>query len=214
MTETIQLVCIVDDDISIRKSLARLFRSAGLAAETFESAKTYLARPKHDGPSCLILDVRMPELTGLDLQQALLDKGLDEQIVFITGNGDIPMCVQAMKAGAVDFLPKPFEENELIAAVERALTRSGGKLHQQATQIAARDRVQKLTPREFQVFEKVIVGKLNKEIAAELGTSIKTVKVQRGRVMEKMGVVSVAELVRMAQYAGIEPSAGPKTKVR
>ncbi|HEX5176314.1 MAG TPA: response regulator transcription factor, partial [Chthoniobacteraceae bacterium] len=119
-----RLVCVVDDDASVRKSLVRFFRAAGLAAEAFESARAYLDRTAYDGPSCLVLDVKMPELSGLDLQRALIESGRDEQVIFITGKGDIPMCAQAMKAGAADFLPKPFNETELLAAVERALIRS------------------------------------------------------------------------------------------
>jgi FixJ family two-component response regulator len=180
----------------------RLFRSEGLAAEAFESARGYLDRPAHDGPSCLVLDVQMPELTGLDLQRTLLESGRDEQVIFITGNGDVPMCAQAMKAGAVDFLPKPFGDEELLAAVHRALVRSADHHRDLTGQKEARERIAKLTARELQVFERVIAGKLNKEIAADLGTALKTVKCQRGRMMEKLGVVSVAELVRRAQQAG------------
>ncbi len=204
----VNLVCVVDDDASVRKSLVRLFRSSGFVAEAFESARAYLDRAEHDGPSCLVLDVQMPELTGIDLQRALLDSGREEQVVFITGNGDIPMCAQAMKAGAVDFIPKPFEDVELLSAVEHALSRSAVKWLHAAGQADARARIARLTPREFQVFERVIAGKMNKEIAADLGTALKTVKVQRGRVMEKMGAVSVPELVLLAQKAGVTPSAG------
>jgi FixJ family two-component response regulator len=208
MSQTDQLVCIVDDDASVRRSLVRFFRSAGFAAAAFESARGYLDRAAYAGPSCLVLDVQMPELSGLDLQRALVESGRDEQVVFITGKGDIPMCAKAMRAGAVDFLPKPFNEVELLAAVERALLRSSAQRQQRAEQTAAHARVATLTPREFQVFERVIAGKLNKEIAAELGTALKTVKVQRGRVMEKMGVVSVAELVLLAQKAEAPPPTG------
>ena len=199
------LVCVVDDDASVRKSLVRLFRSEGLVAEAFASARGYLDRPAPDGPSCLVLDVQMPELTGLDLQRALAESGRGEQVIFITGNGDIPMCAQAMKAGAVDFLPKPFDDAELLAAVHRALVRSADQQRDQAGRREARERVAKLTPRELQVFDRVIAGKLNKQIAAELGTALKTVKCQRGRMMEKLGVVSVAELIRLAQQAGVAP---------
>jgi len=202
------LVCVVDDEASVRKSLVWLFRSAGLVVDAFESARAYLARAAHDGPSCLVLDVQMPELTGLDLQRALLESGREEQVIFITGRGDIPMCARAMKAGAADFLPKPFDDDELLAAVERALARSNQNRLRQAEQADARARIATLTPREFQVFEGVIAGKMSKEIAADLGTALKTVKVQRGRVMEKMGVVSVAELVRMAQKAAGAPPIG------
>ena len=202
------LVCIVDDDASIRKSLGRLFRSAGIVAEEFATAREYLRRASHEGASCLVLDIQMPELSGLDLQQMLSASGREEQVVFITGNGDIPMCANAMKAGAVDFLPKPFGDAQLLAAVGRALARSGARRLERKGQGEARRRVATLTPREFQVLQRVVAGLLNKEIAAELGTALKTVKVQRGRVMEKMGVVSVAELVRCAQQAGVPPSGG------
>jgi FixJ family two-component response regulator len=204
----VPLVSIVDDDASIRKSLARLFRSAGLAAEAFESARAYLDHAAPEGPSCLVLDVLMPELTGLDLQQALIERGRDEQVIFITGNGSIPMCATAMKAGAVDFLPKPFDDAELLVAVEKALARSDERWQQVAAQVEARARVASLTPREFQVFAGVIAGKMSKEIASDLGTALKTVKVQRGRVMEKMGVVTVVDLVSLARKAGVTVPGG------
>jgi FixJ family two-component response regulator len=202
------LVCVVDDEPSVRRSLVRLFRSAGLNSEAFASARAYLDRGAYDGPSCLVLDVRMPELTGLDLQRALIETGRNEQVIFITANGDIPMCARAMKAGAADFLPKPFDDAELLAAVESALIRSGQHLLNQAAQADARSRIAALTPREFQVFQGVIAGKLNKQIAADLGTALKTVKVQRGRVMEKMRVTSVVELVQLSQKAGAAPPTG------
>ncbi len=202
-----KLVCVVDDDASIRRSLVRLFRSVGLDTEAYESARAYLNRPAHDGPSCLVLDVQMPDLSGLDLQQALTAGGGEEQVVFITGNGDIPMCARAMKAGACDFLPKPFDDGELLAAVELALSHADEHRLHHAGQVEARARIATLTPREYQVFEGVIAGKMNKEIAADLGTALKTVKVQRGRVMEKMRVVSVAELVLLAQKGGVAPGA-------
>jgi two-component system, LuxR family, response regulator FixJ len=199
------LVCVVDDDESICRSLARLFRSARLAVQTFASAPAYLARKRLDQPSCLVLDVQLPGLDGLELQQELADG--EEQIVFITGHGDIPMCARAMKAGAIDFLTKPVEDEALLTAVSRALERSA-KIHKRrAERAAARSRLDKLTPREFEVLKLVIAGLLNKQIAAELGAAEKTVKVHRGRVMEKMGVASVPELVRLAQAAGVAPPA-------
>lgn len=207
MTPAANLVCVVDDDPSVRKSLVRLFRSEGLDAEAFESARAYLGRAVYDGPSCLVVDVQMPELTGLDLQRALVESGRDEQVVFITGQGDIPMCARAMKAGATDFLPKPFNDAELLTAVQRALARSSEHRSHLAAQAEARERIATLTPREHQVFERVISGRMNKEIAAELGTALKTIKVQRAAVMSKMRVVSVAELVQLAQKAGT-PLAG------
>ena len=199
------LVCIVDDDESIRRSLARLFRSAQAAAETFVSATAFLNRAPHDGPSCLVLDVRMPGIDGLELQQALADG--EAQIVFLTGRASVPMCAQAMKAGAIDFLTKPVDDEDLLAAVSRALARSVEVRRVVADRGAARARIGTLTPREFEVMQRVIGGLLNKQIADELGAAEKTVKVHRGRVMEKMGVTSVAELVRVAQAAGVAPLA-------
>ena len=163
-----------------------------------------LSRPGNiDGPSCLVLDVQLPGLDGLELQQALADR--KEQIVFITGHGDVPMCTQAMKAGAVDFLIKPVDDKALLAAVRRALERSAEIRRMKAERASARAKLDRLTPREFEVLQRVIAGLLNKQIAAELGSAEKTVKIHRGRVMEKMGVASVPELVRLAQAAGVAP---------
>jgi FixJ family two-component response regulator len=198
------LVCIVDDDESIRRSLMRLFRSVGVAVETFASGKAFLERPTHNGPSCLVLDVRMPGVNGLDLQQALAAR--DSQIIFLTGYGDVPMCADAMKAGAVDFLTKPVDDEDLLAAVSRALARAVQVRKAHAQQMAARTLLAKLTPREFEVMQRVIAGRLNKQIADELGASEKTVKIHRGRVLSKMEVTSVADLVRVAQAAGVAPT--------
>ena len=198
------LVCVVDDEEPVRRSLSRLFRSARLPTETFVSAQAYLDRTTHDGPSCLVLDVQLPGLDGLELQQALADR--KEQIVFITGHGDVPMCTQAMKAGAVDFLIKPVDDEALLDAVCRALERSAEIRKMRAERASARAKLERLTPREFEVLQRVIAGLLNKQIAAELGAAEKTVKIHRGRVMEKMGVTSVAELVRLTQVAGVAPS--------
>ncbi len=195
----------MDDDESIRRSLARLFRSARLAAETFASGKELLDRAAHDGPSCLVLDVWMPGLDGLALQQALAAR--ETQIVFLTGHGDVPMCAGAMKAGAVDFLTKPVDDEELLAAVSRALARSARVRESSAERASARTRLDTLTPREFEVMQRVIAGLLNKQIADELGAAEKTVKIHRGRMIKKMGVASVAELVRVAQAAGVAPVA-------
>lgn len=197
------LVCIVDDDESVRRGLSRLFRSARLAVESFASAQAYLSREAHDGPSCLVLDVRMPGIDGLALQKTLADR--NTQIVFLTGHGDVPMCADAMKAGAVDFLTKPVDDECLLGAVNRALARSVQVRKAAAERTAARSRLDALTPREFQVMRRVIAGMLNKQIADELGAAEKTVKIHRGRVMEKMGVSSVANLVRVAQAAGVAP---------
>jgi len=201
-----ELVCVVDDDQSVRRSLRRLFRSAGYAAETFASAEDYLAREIFKGPICLVLDVRMPGLNGLELQKTLESRGACEQIVFITGHNDVPTCTQAMKNGAVDFLMKPFDGSELTEAVKRALGRGADDLRKRRERREARERVDKLTPREFEVLRFVVMGLLNKQIAAELHTAEKTVKVHRGRVMQKLHVTSVPDLVRVSQCAGVSPA--------
>jgi two-component system, LuxR family, response regulator FixJ len=198
------LVCVVDDDESIRRSLSRLFRSAGLVAETFASADAFLGRMEHDGPWCLVLDVRMPDLDGLELQRALA--GRSAQIVFLTGHGGVPECVRAMKAGAVDFLTKPVDDEALIGAVARALARSVKVRRAAGERSAARSRLDSLTPRELEVMRCVIAGLLNKQIADQLGAAEKTIKIHRGRVMEKTGANSVADLVRLAQAAGVGPA--------
>ena len=206
MSAAAELVCIVDDDQSVRRGLRRLFKSAGYAAETFASAEDYLAREIFEGPICLVLDVRMPGLNGLGLQEALEPRGAGEQIVFITGHGEVLTCTQAMKNGAVDFLLKPFDDCELIEAVARALSRAREMLRQRAERRAARSSIDKLTPREFEVLRLVIVGLLNKQIAAELNTAEKTIKVHRGRVMQKLGLTSVVDLVRLSERAGVSPA--------
>ena len=207
MSEAAELVGVVDDDLSVRRSLQRLFKSAGYAAESFASAEDYLTREIFEGPICLVLDVQMPGLNGLGLQEALERRGAGEQIVFITGHGDVPTCKQAMKNGAVDFLTKPFDSAELIDAVKRALARGEDYLRKRGERREARGRIDKLTPREFEVFRFVIIGLLNKQIAAELHTAEKTIKVHRGRVMQKLGVTSVPDLVRISQRAGVAPAA-------
>src|SRR5205809_6890348 len=199
------IVFAVDDDASVRKGLARLLRSAGYKNEVFESAADFLVRPAHGGPSCLIVDVKMPGLNGIELQEDLIRSRREEQLVFVTGHGDIPMCAQAMKAGALDFLRKPFRDDELLRSVQNALIRSAEQRRRSAEQNEARRLLDLLTPREFEVMQLVITGMLNKQIAGELGTAEKTVKVHRGRVMEKLGIASVAELVRMVERAGIAP---------
>ena len=204
-------VFVVDDDQSVRTSLANLLSTEDYALEVFPSAAEYLARVPHPGPACLILDVQLPGLDGLALQRQLAENGRAEQIVFITGHGDIPMGISAMKRGAVDFLPKPFRDDELLTAVTRALARSAESYQQRDEAAAHRARLAKLTPREFEVFRLVIAGLLNKEIAGELGIALRTIKHHRARVMQKVGVVSVAELVRVAQKAGVMP-APPRPK--
>jgi two-component system response regulator FixJ len=197
------VVYIVDDDDSVRRSLSRLLRSSQINVEAFASAQAYLERPAHDGPFCLVLDVRMPGIDGLKLQQTLADR--KAQIVFITGHGDVPMCAEAMKAGAVDFLSKPVDQEELLSAIAVALARSVEVRKSSSDRAAARARLDELTPREFEVMQRVIGGLLNKQIADELGAAEKTIKIHRGRVMEKMGVLSVPDLVRVAQVAGVAP---------
>ncbi len=203
------LVFAIDDDASVRKGLKRLLRSAGYESEIFESASDFLAREQHPGPACVIVDVRMPSLNGMDLQETLIQHGREEQLVFITGHGDISMCAQAMKAGAVDFLSKPFRDNELLQCIERALIRSAEQRRRSAEKNEARRLLDLLTPREFEVMQLVITGMLNKQIAGELGTAEKTVKVHRGRVMQKLGVTSVADLVRISQQAGVSSARKP-----
>ena len=206
MSKAKKLVCVVDDDQSVRRGLGRLFKSAGYAGETFASAEDYLAREIFEGPICLVLDVRMPGLNGLGLQEALETRGACEQIVFITGHGNVPTATQAMKNGAVDFLMKPFDGGELIEAVRRSLGRGAEYLRKRRKRREARERIDKLTPREFDVFRFVILGLLNKQIAVELHTAEKTIKVHRGRVMQKLGVTSVPDLVRVSQLAGVSPA--------
>jgi FixJ family two-component response regulator len=200
------MVFAIDDDVSVRRGLTRLLRSAGYKSETFESASDFLARPPHSGPSCVIVDVQMPGLNGIELQEDLIKRRREETLVFITGHGDIPMCAQAMKAGAVDFLRKPFRNDELLQCVQNALIRSAEQRRRSAERNEARRLLDLLTPREFEVMQLVITGKLNKQVAGELGTAEKTVKVHRGRVMQKLGVTSVPELVRLVQRACVAPA--------
>ena len=207
------LVFAIDDDASVRKGLARLLRSAGYKSEIFDSASDFLAREPHTGPTCVIVDVQMPNLNGIDFQETLIQQRREEQLVFITGHGDVPMCAQAMKAGAVDFLPKPFKPGELLKCVERALIRSAEQRRRSAERNEARRLLDLLTPREFEVMELVVTGMLNKQVAGELGTAEKTVKVHRHRVMQKLGVTSVAELVQLVQRASVGPAGRRKTKV-
>ena len=196
-------IFIVDDDPSVRKSLTRVMRSAGYEVEGFASAQEFLARETFAGPGCLVLDVRMPGLTGPDLQEALARTGHRMPIVFITGHGDISMSVKAMKRGAVDFLTKPFDVESLLEAIERAVRKDVADLSENSRTEDLRARVKRLTARETEVFALVVTGMLNKQIAGELGIVEKTVKVHRARVMEKMQAGSLAELVRLADRVGI-----------
>jgi FixJ family two-component response regulator len=197
------LVGIVDDDPSVRKGLTRLVKGAGYRVEAFESASEFLARPQQEDPCCLLLDVRMPGLTGLELQEALAIAGRRMSIVFVSGHGDVTGSVKAMKRGAVDFLTKPIDSRELLSAIERAVARSLTSQRDQAEAADVQGRLKTLTAREAQVFALVVTGMLNKQIAAELDIVEKTVKVHRGRVMEKMRAGSLAHLVRLADRAGI-----------
>src|SRR6266576_1235552 len=207
------LVFVIDDDVSVRKGLSRLLRSAGYKSEIFSSAADFLARSLHPGPCCVIVDVRMPGLNGIDVQEALIQRRREEQLIFITGHGNIPMCARVMKAGAVDFLPKPFRNAELLQCIGRALMRSADQRSRAVEKGKARELLDLLTPREFEVMQLVTTGLLNKQIAGELGTKEKTIKVHRGRLMQKLRVRSVAELVHLTQKASIAPFAGHKTKV-
>ncbi len=205
MKDTQPVVFIVDDDASVRRSLERLILSMGLAAQSFASAAQFLQSGHREETGCLILDVRMPEVSGLDLQEKLAGAGILLPIVFISGHGTVPMSVRAMKAGAVDFLQKPFDEQELIDAVYRAIDRcrQGKAERDELKEIQAR--VRSLTPREYEVLACVITGMLNKNVADRLAMAEKTVKAHRASAMKKMGARSVADLVRMAEKAGIHP---------
>lgn len=203
MTATRPLIGVIDDEPSVRKSLRRLLTAARFRVEVFASAQEFLASPADDAFGCVLLDVQMPGLNGLELQRALTDAHRHVPIVFITGHGDIPTSVRAMRAGAVDFLAKPFDESELLTAIARALEKGGQEHKMRAEAAVAEARLATLTPREHEVLLHVLKGELNKQIAAALGAAEKTIKVHRGRVMHKMQVQSVADLVRLCEKAGI-----------
>lgn len=194
---------VVDDDASLRGALARLLHSAGYQTETFASAEGFLAQSRFDAPGCILLDVRMPGLNGLELQQTLAAADRQLPIVFITGHGDVPTSVRAMKAGAEDFLPKPFDDEELLKAVAQALNKSQREQNERTEVAEIRKRLSSLTPREREVLCHVVAGQLNKQIAADLSIAEKTIKVHRARVMEKMGASSLAGLVAMTARIGI-----------
>jgi FixJ family two-component response regulator len=205
------IVFVIDDDPSVRKGLTRLLHAAKYETQASPSALEFLARPPYAGPTCVIVDVQMPGLNGIQFQEALIKRRRQEQLVFITGHGNIPMCAKVMKAGAVDFLPKPFKSAELLKCVARALERSTEQREQAAQKADARRLLDLLTPREFEVMQMLVTGMLNKQVGAALGMAEKTVKLHRGRIMHKIGVFSVAELLRVAQTAG---AAIPQTTFR
>jgi FixJ family two-component response regulator len=213
MTTPTAMVFVIDDNQSVRKSLERLLDAAGHKTELFDSASGFLLRSAHPGPSCLIVDVRMPGLNGMDLQKTLIDCGREEQLVFITAHGDVPMCAQAMKAGAVDFLPKPFKPRQLLESVERALTRSVEQRRRASEGNHARGLLERLTPREYEVMQLVATGMLNKQVGAGLGMAEKTVKTHRAHVMQKLGITSVAQLMVLLQKAEVSLAVKPGTKV-
>lgn len=203
MSESDSIVFVVDDDAPIRESLKNLILSVGLHVDTFASGQDFLKAKRPDIPGCLVLDVRLKGLSGLDLQKRMAEANIDIPIIFMTGHGDIPMTVQAMKAGAVEFLTKPFRDQELLDAINQALERDRKRREERAKVADLHERYDSLTPREREVMSLVVAGLLNKQIAGELGTSETTVKIHRHQVMEKMDADSLADLVRMADKLGL-----------
>jgi FixJ family two-component response regulator len=203
MIEPTSLVFVVDDDASLREALKSLIRSVGLQVELFGSAQEFLQRKRPDVPSCLVLDIRLPGTSGLDFQRRLAEAGISIPIIFITGHGDIPMSVRAMKAGAVEFLTKPFRDQDLLDAIHTGLERDRARRQRDSEVAAVRERFEWLTPREREVLPLVVSGLPNKQIAAKIGTSETTVKVHRSQLMRKMGANSLPELVRMAERLGM-----------
>ena len=206
MDETPPVVFVVDDEPAVCISLKRLLRSVGLETRTYASAQEFLRSERPDAPGCLVLDVRLPGLSGLDLQQELTAAKINLPVIFITGHGDIPMTVRAMKAGAVEFLTKPFREQDLLEAIQRGIEQSRTGRKQSAEMRILQRRYALLTPREREVFPQVTSGLLNKQIGAQLGASEKTIKVHRGQVMQKMKAESLAHLIQMAVKLGLRPN--------
>jgi FixJ family two-component response regulator len=203
MTKAEPTVFIVDDDLSVRRSTERLIRAAGLKVQTFTSAREFLKNPRPEGPACLVLDVRMPGLSGMDLQRELTQSGINIPIIFITAHGDVPMTVRAMKAGAVEFLTKPFRSRTLLDAVLAAIERDRSAHKERSETDELRQRYEQLTPREREVMPLVAAGLLNKQVAGELATTERTIKFHRAHIMQKMGAESLADLVRMVEKLGI-----------
>jgi FixJ family two-component response regulator len=206
MSDPNRIVFVVDDDPLVRDSVADLLASAGFAVQAFGSAADFIQAKRPDIPACLILDIELPDLSGLDLQTEMASSGIEVPIIFVSGHGDIPKSVRAMKAGAVEFLTKPFRDQELFAAVRQALLRDSEFRKHRSEVLELRERLGTLTARERQVLTLVVAGLLNKQIAGELGTSELTIKAHRGRVMRKMQAASLADLVRMAEKLGISPA--------
>lgn len=205
MSEPESIVFVVDDDPSVRRAIQRLIGSAGLQVELFGSAQEFLASKLPNVPSCLVLDIRLPGISGLNLQRQLAKANIQIPIIFITAHGDIPMTVRAMKAGAVEFLTKPFRDQDLLDAIHLALEKDRGRREQEEGLAALRERFESLSPREREVVAMVVSGMLNKQIAAQIGTAENTVKVHRSRAMEKMQANSLADLVKMIQRLQVSP---------